>query len=95
MKRSRLSTLTAAALVAGTATIAAAAPATPPDAYGYRGYSYEYDGNMIPQAGPYDRSTAYDGGYGWSTRPTITDPSGEGGGVQNPHLGPGINGSQF
>ena len=90
MRRYLLSTLTAAALVAGTATIAAATPATPPDAYGYRGYSYEYyNENTVPQRSPYDRN------FDWSTRPTITDPSGEGGGVQNPHLGPGLNGSQF
>ena len=89
MRRYMLSTLTAAALVAGAATIAAAQTTMQPDAYSYRGYSYDYYNEYnIPQRSPYDH------GFPSSTQPTITDP-GEGGGVQNPHLGPGINGSRL
>jgi hypothetical protein len=92
MRRS-LTTLAAVAVVAGTTTIASAATiyaqsGPQPDAYGYRGYTYDYyNDNNFDQSSPYDQRF-----YG-STRPTITNPGGEGGGVQNPHLGPGINGS--
>jgi len=87
------STLAAAAIAAGTASIAAAdtyvytQSASAPMSYDYS-YTYGpgYNYTVVPNTGTYDR-------YSNRSMPMITNPGGEGGGVQNPRLGSGINGS--
>ncbi len=71
----------------------AAAPTNAAETYFDRpsanGYDGHYDSDREPSTGVYDNG----GRFNAPMPPIKTNPSGEGGGVQNPHLGPDINGS--
>lgn len=87
MKR-LLMTLTVATIAAGSAASIAAADTYVYMPSGYSAYGYDMDGySTEPSTGTYDQN------YNFNQVPAVTNPSGEGGGVQNPRLGSGGNGS--